>query len=283
MAISIAQRFDDLEELPTIPQILNRVLHEVDSATSTAASLEKVIRDDPMLTAKILRMANSPYYGLAGEVNSIARAVMVLGFEEVRNLVVALALGGAFSGDLGIPGVDAADLWMHSVGTGRAASMLAERVGLDADELFTAGLLHDIGRLLMCMYFKDEMKEIMALQIQRGVSLNQAEAEFGLSHGEVGAYLTTRWGFGDFLSTVVRYHHNPQGAGPHAKAASAVFLADGLCRKVGLGASIGEDPDQKLLVPKALGIGGEDIKKIALRLKSEKAHLLESWGQVIAA
>ena len=263
MTISIASRFDQLEELPTIPASLTRVLKEIDKESSTADSLEMVIRDDPVFTAKILKMANSSFYGLSGKVNSIARAVMVLGFKEVRNLVVALSLSDTFSDDLGIERFDAHQVWIHSVFTGRAAQMLASHIpSLDSDEMFTAGVIHDLGRVLMCTHFTNEMKEILSMQEQEKVPLYVAEKRYGLFHGDVGEYVTVLWGFSDMLATVVQCHHDPQKAGPHEVAASVVFLADGITKKLGLHWNVGEVED-KLLLPKCLGLDAEQVKKIA--------------------
>ena len=282
MAESIAKRLEQIDDLPTIPQTLQRVLEGLERASTTAKHLDAIIREDPVLTAKILKVANSPYYGLKGEVSSIAHAVVILGFEEVKNMVIGLSLTGTFSGDLGFEEFKAPNLWLHSIGVASAAKLVAERVpGLDPDELFTGGMLHDLGRFLMCLYFKPELKEILALQRKNGTPLWKVEQEYGLSHGEVGAYLTTRWGLSDLLVSVVRYHHRPQGAGPFAKAAAAVFLADSLCHKLELGWGEPAGVPDKLLIPRALGLDVKSVKGIAGKLKALRDGIRHSWNTVI--
>lgn len=283
MPNSVAQRLDKLDELPTITRTLHRVLHDLESVSATVKSLERLIRDDPALSAKILRIANSSYYGLPGEVSSIARAVVILGFEEVKNLVIGISLTNAFSGEFGFEEFDANGLWLHSVGTALAAQMLGAQVpGLDPEVLFTAGLLHDIGRILLCLHFEQELREILALRQREAISVTMAEERYGLMHGEVGAYLATKWGLSELLINVVRYHHYPKGAGPHATAAATVFLADSLCQKVGLGWTM-EGEVEKILVPKILGLSGENVREVALKLRKGKDRIVNAWSGVIEA
>ncbi len=284
MTVSIAKRLEQIEDLPTIPQTLQRVLDGLDSAASSAQHLDEIIREDPVLTAKILKMANSPYYGLKGEVSSIAQAVVILGFEEVRNLVIGLSLTGTFSGDLGFKEFQASALWLHSIGVATAAKMVAEYIpGLDPDELFTAGMLHDLGRFLMCLYFEQELKEILEIQRTKDIPLWEAEAEYGLAHGEVGGYLAMRWGLSELLVNVVRYHHHPQGAGPFAQAAAVVFLADSLCHKLDLGWGELMGTNNKLLVPKILGLDVKTIKGMAGKLKDLREEIRDSWGSAVSS
>ncbi len=284
MAISVVKRLEKIEDLPTIPHTLQRVLDGLNSVSTSAQDLDRIIREDPVVTAKILKVANSPFYGLKGEVSSLARAIVILGFEEVRNLVVSLSLTGTFSGDLGFEEFKTSDLWIHSVGVATTSKMLAELLPeLDQDELFTAGMLHDLGIFLMCLYFTEEFREILNIQKEKEIPLWEAEMQYGLTHGEVGGYLVARWGLSDLLINVVRYHHHPQGAGPYARAAAAVFLADGLCHKlqIGHGGSLGVNG--KLLVPKRLGLEPAQIKRVAAKLKARRDEIEQSWGAVVAS
>ncbi len=283
MNIPIGKRLEQLEDFPSLPQSLQHVLNELDAHESTAASLEKIIGVDPMLTARILRVANSAAYGVAHEISSVARAVMVLGFDEVRNLVVALSLTSAFSGELAMDEFDLGQLWLHLVGTAKAAQLLAMHVpGLKPDEMFTAGLIHDLGRVLACLYFKAEMREMAEACRREGITMLEAERSRELAHTEIGAFLAVKWGFSDLLASVVRYHHAPTTAGDHERAASLIFLADGVARKLGLAWSLSSG-EERLLVPKCLGLKGETIKEVARRLMEEKKDLVAGWSQILFA
>ncbi len=282
MSISMAKRLDKVEDLPSLPHTLHKVLEGLDSVSASAKTLEGIIREDPVLTAKILKMANSPFYGIQGEVSSIAKAVVVLGFEEVRSLVIGLSLTGAFGGDLGVEEFDAQSLWLHSIGVAKTAHMLATHVnGCVPDELFTAGIVHDLGRFLLCLYFPKEYKVILGQKRQNGLPLFKVEESCGLSHAEAGAYLAKKWALSDMLVNVVRYHHHPGSAGTYSVPASIVFLADELCHKL----KIGWDAKGEIgtvLVPKALGLAPEIIKKIARKIKKEKESIEASWSKVLS-
>jgi putative nucleotidyltransferase with HDIG domain len=266
-----------------MPHTLNSVLEGLDSISSSAQTMEKIIRDDPVLTAKMLRIANSPYYGLRREVSSIARAVVILGFVEVRRIVIGLSLTGIFSNDLGFDEFDTKSIWLHSIGVAKVSNMLAEDIdALDADELFTAGMIHDLGRFLLCLYFSSELREILELRKKKQISLFDAEEQYGLAHTELGAYLAKRWSLSEMLMDVIRYHHRPNSAGPNTLAASVVFLADEICQKIKFGWHIEGEPN-KVVVPKSLGLSLDTVKKAALYLKKEKESIEASWGPIFFA
>ena len=281
MSVNIAKRIEQIEDLPSMPHTLQKILDNLDGLSSSAQSLELLIRDDPVLSANILRIANSPYYGVSGEVSSLARAVVVMGFDEVKNLVIGLSLTGTFSGDLGVDLFSARQLWLHSIGVAKACQSMAEDIpGLDSDELFTAGLMHDIGKFLLCLYFGDEFNEVIALQRKKDIPLSQAEEEYGLTHAEAGAFLAQKWAMSDMLVNVVRYHHHPVSAGPHGQAAAVVFLADQICHKIQLGGDMGCAPD-KVKVPKNIGLAPEKIKAVAQELRDNRQAVEDGWGSAM--
>ena len=281
--MSLIQRLDNIHDLPSMPHTLNSVLGGLDSISSSAQTMEKIIRDDPVLTAKMLRIANSPYYGLRQEVSSIARAVVILGFEEVRSIAIGLSLTGIFSQDLGFEEFDTKGIWLHSIGVAKVSKMLAEDIsGLEADELFTTGMVHDLGRFLLCLYFSSELREILELRRQKGLSLSDAEEQYGLTHSEVGAYLAKRWNLSEMLVDVIRYHHYPNSAGPNTLASSVVFLADEICQKMKFGWHLEGEPD-KVIVPKSLGLNLDTVKKAALYLKDERENIEAIWGTIFSS
>jgi len=158
-------------------------------------------------SSKILKIANSPFYGTMTEISNVGRAVVTLGFDEVRSIVIGLSLTGIFSEDLGFDEFDATDLYLHSIGVATAAKMIAEEVdGLEPEDLFTAGMLHDLGRILFCIYFPTELKDILASVTETGMPLTEAEQRYGLTHSDIGAYLAIRWKLSDFLINVIRFH-----------------------------------------------------------------------------
>ena len=281
MAIPLTKRLEQLDDFPSLPQSLHQILSELEADGATASSLESIIGEDPMLTARILRVANSPVYGSAKEISSVARAVTILGFDEVRNLVVALSLSGSFSGDLGADEFNIRQLWLHLVATARVAQLLAQHIPtLKQDEMFTAGLIHDLGRVLSCLFLQEEMRQIVETSKSEGMSMLESEQALGLSHAEVGTFLAIKWGFSDLLASVVRYHHAPVGAGNHEQAAALIFLADGIAKKLGMGWDLSRD-DEKLLVPRCLGLNGETVKAVAKQLREEKEDMVTRWSHIL--
>lgn len=281
MPPSLVARLDAIEDLPTIPHTMQAVLSSLDSVSSSAAKLEDIIKEDPLLMAKVLKVANSAAYGAGAEIASLSRAIVTVGFDEVRNIVIGLSLSGIFCDDLGFDEFDAVDIWLHSIGVATCAKMIAEEVdGLDPEEMFTVGMLHDIGRILFCLYFPDELRDILTAVENNKISLTEAEEQYGLAHSEIGAYLAYRWQLGNFVVNVIRYHHHPRQAGEQAQAAAVINLADALAIQLKIGWP-GLGPAAKIMIPKALGLDSDKIKAVAKKLNAEKEEIMSGWSSVI--
>lgn len=278
MPSNLVRRLESLKELPPMPNTLYRVIQEMDKVSSSAKTLEYIIKEDPVLATKILKIANSPYYGLVGQVNSIAHAIMILGFDEVRNLVLGLSLTQVFGEVKTVGSISVKDIWLHSMGVATASSWLSNYLGddLSSDELFTMGLLHDIGRFILCNFFEQEFKEILLYQEKQECSLAHAEENFNLSHAEIGAYLAKRWGLGERVISVIRYHHSPKSAGEDELSCAAIYLADQLCHKLTIGWANKWMP-KAVKLPRALPLEKEHVQIVARELKKKKEELEKSW------
>jgi HD-like signal output (HDOD) protein len=280
MPPSLVARLDAIEDLPTVPHTMQAVLSGLDSMAASADKLQDIIKEDPVLTAKVMKVANSAVYSGGIEVSSLSRAIVTIGFEEVRNIVVGLSLSGMFCDDLGFAEFDAVDIWLHSIGVATCAKMIADQVdGLESEEMFTVGMLHDLGRLLFCLYFPDELHDVLG-NVNENKSLAEAEAEYGLAHSEIGAYLAHRWNLGPFIMNSIRFHHDPRKAGDYSLPASAVYLADAITMQLKFGWA-GVGPTPKILVPKILGLEAKQVKMIARTLQEQKDDILSGWSDVI--
>jgi len=281
MSYSVIRRLNAIENLPTIPHTMQQVLSQIDELSSSVGTLQSIIEQDPAITTMLLRAANSSFYSPQEEISSVARAIVMMGFREIRNRVISYSLMGFFSDDLGFDEFKPVDLWLHSIGVAVAAKKIAQKVnGVDPDEMFTAGMLHDIGRLVYCLYLKKELREVLAWSRNTGCSLNEAEDKVGLTHAEIGSYLAMRWKLSALLVDVIQHHHKPQHAVANLKGASVVFLADSLAIRLGIGWTGGSDT-RKILVPRNLGLDGVAVRKIALELLEEKAKIVAGWGNVL--
>lgn len=210
-----ASLIESIDELPPLPAVAARVMAMVEDDTTSASDLAQVLATDQALTAKLIRLSNSAYYGFARQVTTVREAVTLLGFRQVREVAIATSLMNAFKRPVPdpVPDTDGFDLdlfWGHSVAVAVAAEVVAKKTrSARPQDAFTAGILHDIGRLVLRMVRPREFAEAVALARAGAMSLGEAEAEtIGLSHQEVGRALGAKWKFPSPLLDAVRLHHD---------------------------------------------------------------------------
>ncbi|GJQ58349.1 MAG: HDOD domain-containing protein [Candidatus Scalindua sp. AMX11] len=202
-----------IESLPTLPTVAVRVLNITADPESSANDLMNVISPDVSLTTKILKIANSPFYGLTREISTLQHAVTILGFKEIRNLVVSTVAFESFKNLKQDKKYDINLFWKHSFCCGLAAKIIASYLNNKSNELFVAGLVHDIGKLAMYIAFPVEFLEVMDIMRPLKLKYTAFEVEkdvFGMTHDEVGMKLMKRWMFPESLLMAVGYHHHPQ-------------------------------------------------------------------------
>ena len=222
------------QDLPTIPEVLARIWQLVDDPRSSARDLEQVVTFEPPLAAKVLRLANSPYYGGRGRVRDVQMAITALGFDTLRNLAVCLSVAsGLVQREARQSVMDQRALWRHSVTTAVIARRLARDADLeDAEEAFTAGLLHDIGMFVIALGRPDAYAEIVRVGLERNADQPRAEREvLGFDHAEVGCAFAQRWHFPHALQDLIANHHSG-AAGERALLKHALSLADALSHQV---------------------------------------------------
>lgn len=218
-----------IRDLPSIPLALERLLGIIQKDVTSLDELEGIVRYDPGLTSKILRLANSAYYGARGQVRTLARALLVLGFEQARSICLCSLLMDLLTG---APSCDASlreSLWKHAFCTGRlAASMVRCRPWLPADEAYVLGLLHDLGYLVMASHFSERFRSILDRATRSSYPVHMVETEFGLTHTSIGRWVAIRWGLPEVIQDVMGYHHAPPNSPSSAPEVKLVFLADTL-------------------------------------------------------
>ena len=217
-----------LRNLPPAPRTLDDVWRVLGEESSSASALADVLQRDPALTAKVLRLANSAYYGLPRPVSEVRAACVVLGFDTIRALAVGVTVLDSLSRSVSET-LDLDAFWRHSVGVATAAQALARRAGMDAGAAFCAGVLHDIGKLILVTVAPARWQRSAT-----GASASSEAAEiseFGASHAEVGAWLGARWHFPVELLEAIREHHGPAPA--VGRWGALVRLADGIAYRGG--------------------------------------------------
>ncbi|MGR8919747.1 MAG: HDOD domain-containing protein [Gammaproteobacteria bacterium] len=233
---SAAALTESVRGLVSPPAVCARVLELVDSITASAADIGEVVACDPSLTSRLLRIVNSPLYGLRGTVDTVSRAVAVLGGRELVNLVVAVSAVSSFSK---IPSrvVNMDTFWRHGVFCGLVARGLARRCKvLHPERLFVAGLLHDIGALVLYHKAPDVMQRLVAEAGEDEQRLFELErSTLGYSHAELGGMLLDGWSLPPALHQAVLWHHEPHRAGDAVVDSAIVHAAEALANKSGIG------------------------------------------------
>lgn len=273
-----------IRNIPTLPSILAKIIETLDDQDSSASDLELIVVNDQSLTTKLLAVSNSAYYGFRHQITTVRRAVVAIGYDEVRNICLGLSLMG-FLHPSTFRDKDAAEqLWLHSLAAAKACAILAESTKIcDKGLAFTSGLLHDIGKVVLGAFMPEEMSELQKLMGDRGLSYREAETELDLSHEEVGMALAELWDLPPVIVEVLGRHHNPQPALAYYPAVAMVNAADVLVHRASIGCS--GDPDQTELSPETLeGLNTpQDVLEAAAReLDRRREEIERYWRQLIS-
>lgn len=277
---------DQIESLPPLPTIVQRILAVTESPDSSADDVAKVLSGDPAVAAKVLRVANSPFYGMSRQVTQVSRAVVMLGSVAVRNLVLGICARDA----LASPGShvpEHATLWRHSIAVGSASELIARELGLKpSEEAFVAGLLHDIGQLAMATFQPETLRTVFQEQ-GRGVRFLTLERQhFGIDHTEAGCKILTQWGLPEALCRVVRQHHQQEirPDDPQARLLAVVILADTFAHMLGIGFDLPVGRFRRAVVSaELLGLCESDQFRILERLERRVDEATEMFAGADAA
>lgn len=236
--------------LPTLPTVVAKMIELVDNPRTSAASLARLIASDQALTARILKLANSAYYGFSREISTVNMAIVVLGFNTVKDMGLSLSVFDAFKSKQQHPSFDLNRFWEHSIACGIAARMLARNYrSRYTGEAFVAGLLHDIGKVILNQYFQNEFLLIIEAQV-KGATLEEAETSIiGTHHSQIGSWLAEKWNLPRIISRSLLHHHEPWDSKKEPIFVALIYLANHICHLSGFGHS-GRiniaDPDPQL-------------------------------------
>lgn len=210
MGKNAAELLERVDELPPLPAVAARVMGIADDDRTSALELAQVLSTDQALTARLIRISNSAYYGFARRVSSVREAVLVLGFKQVRQVAVGASIINSFRGPRQAEPFDLDLFWGHSVAVAVAAETLAKKTrAAKPEDAFTAGILHDIGRLVLRKAMPDAFNDAVCRARTGAISLHAAEVRStGYAHDEVGQALGEHWKFPPHLSDAIGGHHN---------------------------------------------------------------------------
>jgi putative nucleotidyltransferase with HDIG domain len=261
-----------VKHLPPAPRVLPELLALLRDDDVDTDRVVKVIAYDPSLTAAVLQLCNSAFYAPASRIGDLSQAITWLGFKQVYQLVTAVigarTLGGSQKGY----GIDQGELWQHAVASAVAAQLLARKLGDDESIIFTAALLHDVGKIILSEALEGVYAKLLDETEKQHRSLLESEkAVLGVQHAEVGGRLLSRWKFPDVIVSAVWFHHQPKGAAPHERVAACVHLGNVIAHF--LGHSYGHQ---------ALALRGRADALEILNLKPEDLplHMMETVEQL---
>ena len=279
MTLDNGQRF--LLELPAVkndlpfsPALLDRLFRLTgEGGASPLDTIAAAIAEDQGLSTRVLAMANCAFYGLQSQVRSVSRAVAVLGLREVRALVLALGMHGLAGRRPLPPGFDLSRHLEHQLAVAQAAMALARCGGaMNPDDAFTAGVLHDLGKLITALYRPDDWQAQADLVAREHLPWHEAESRhFGLDHGLIGAMVLRSWNLPDSLTEPVNWHHAPEAAPPPREPGYLVGCADACVRRLAADPDPGTDP------------GTEPDPAVLARLGLTEAAALFAVAQALAA
>lgn len=228
----------DVGEIATLPEVTVKIIQIVENPKSTARDLHEVIKNDPALSARILKVVNSAFYGLPGQIASIDRAIVLLGLSAVKNIAIAASMTHLFNSGPAIEGFSGSEVWKHSIGTGVAARMLSAAQGRPTvEESFLGGIIADLGLLVERQVFPKQLAEVIAQLDADGGDFCELEQQvIGADHQAFGAALAGKWRFPQPLCTTIGYHHKPHLlAAATRELPTLVCIADILVSRLGMG------------------------------------------------
>jgi len=281
--LTLEEVLADIRQLPSLPAVVGELIRTLDNESAGIDQLAEGIAKDQSLAARALRVANSPFYGIQHKVSSIHDAIVILGFRAVGSLVMAASVTGYFTPPKGVP-FDLGHFWRHGLGTALCARALARHAGLDAEAGFSAGLLHDIGVLMLLTTRPEHYAVVLAYREEHDCQVPEAEqAILGFDHAQAGEALISRWRFPADIVRAVALHHAPEGRPENNAAASlgdVVHVANILAHALDLAGA-----PQALVPPlcsaawQRLGLDAASLK--ALLPGIEQEH--ESYCALLAA
>jgi len=283
--VEINDLIEKVGDLPTLPTVVARINHEMENESLTAHGLGTIISEDASLTAKILRLSNSAFYGMPKQISSIDKAVTILGFDTVKNLALSLSVYSLFK-DKKETAIDVLGLWNHSLACAVCTKILIAKTRSQLkEEAFLFGILHDIGKVVLIDNNLVGMENVIEISRERGITQNEAEIEvFGFNHQRIGAALLKKWKFPDSIVNGIKLHHDLP---PETKdlPPDTISLTRALCvgnqmaKALSLGRSTNPNRrDIPEIMWKFLNIRRDELAGLSSKIKDDYHTIQKDWA-----
>ncbi|KMQ53070.1 metal dependent phosphohydrolase [Chitinispirillum alkaliphilum] len=277
--VEVHDRIKNIANLPTLPQVASHLMRIINDPRTSSADVAELVSQDLSLSAKILRLANSAFYGIPKSITSINNAIVILGFKVIHTMVLSLTVFDMFPEENRASSAlfNRKAFWAHSLCCGLAAKMLAikiqNRVLFDPDEAFCAGLLHDIGKVVMEQYLHEDFHTALQVAQKEKIPAWKAEQKtLGYTHTDISRLLISGWGLPNEIEMPIIKHHTPMDENQYSEIIALCHLADWICYETGL--SMNPEfvtPDINAEALKKLNLSSEEIEDI----KNDLPHELE--------
>ena len=272
MNMELNQLIMNANDLPTIPVVATKVLQLIEKESTTSEDLAKVLSSDSAVAARVLKISNSSFFGCKRQINTLSHAIMMLGYNTIKSLVMAASVKQVSK----IYGLTEKMLWEHSFGAGLAARVIANTTQhVNTEEAFLGGLFHDIGKTIMNNIDSKQFQMVMQKCYNENISFQEAEQQFyTYSHADVGGLVIEKWNFPEMLTKAVLEHHRfdlEEDEDPYqVSLTSIVGLANLFCHKIGLGQ---REPEQDLVLHESiparmLNLGEEQLAGMVIAFEN---------------
>lgn len=235
--LNLEKLVQEIDSIPPLPTTVTRALQVIADRESNAKELAKVLADDQSITAVLLKYANSAYYGIGRKVSTISEATVILGFATIKSMLLATSVHKVVNQEISGYALAQGELWKHSIQCAMVAKNLARKCKFpQVEQVFVAGLIHDIGKVVLNTHVGAQYGEIIQVVEQEHIPFMDAEKRIlGFDHAEVGSRLAAKWNLPNELVDAIANHHNPMNAEQKSKITAFVHIADAICLMLGFG------------------------------------------------
>ncbi len=266
-----------VKDVPTLPVIYQELFQKMQDPDVGVPQIAELITQDQALSAKILHLVNSAFYGYSKQIKTISRAVVILGFRAVRSAALAISVFDYFN-DEESDSIDMLDFWKHSIAVAGICKVMAKELGINQqEEAFIVGLLHDVGKLIEKRYFSEDFREVCTVAQEQHLSWYECEkALFQVHHATIGKAIFRAWNFPPSVVDAVQFHHQPSASVKVPQLTALVHLADVMSYQIGYGAPGAFPPEEcDAAALKLLGITLEDTVQHHAKIIEELEHSME--------
>lgn len=267
-----------LHKLPTLPHIVTKILQEISNPESSAINLAKIIASDQSITASVLRVVNSAYYGFSRRIGELPEAIVLLGYNEIRRIVITITAFRFINESSSY--LDRKNLWRHALACGLISDILSKKKKLPLHDAFEAGLLHDIGKVIFDYLDPELFRNAVLESRNENKPLIQVEpAYFGTDHAEVGTLLTDKWNLPDSIVQPIRFHHMPdKSLDPYKLNVCLIAVANRIAYEIGLGDAINKFPPPiSLETLNVVDLSHNEIEKIPAEIQETITAGIETF------